>query len=188
MEWFEVDRAGLARVLERRGKAFLLFELVSNTPRGPGVRGDSPADSRRRVRARQEPVRVPAGRGLGTEPHAGARGARAAGGIGHAEPDHQSRRLRVGTHGAGHRGGLPAARNAGDLGDQSHRLGLITLKHAGRLKKAIAEYREIFLAIEARDPNRAEAAMRKHLRADCDVAVRDAMPAGHTQSRLRARR
>lgn len=30
MEWFEVDRVGLAKVLERRGKAFLLFELVSN--------------------------------------------------------------------------------------------------------------------------------------------------------------
>ncbi|MBI2770491.1 MAG: hypothetical protein HYX47_12770 [Burkholderiales bacterium] len=30
MNWFEVDRAGLAKVLERRGKGFLLFELVGN--------------------------------------------------------------------------------------------------------------------------------------------------------------
>lgn len=30
MGWFEVDREGLAKVLERRGKAFVLSELVSN--------------------------------------------------------------------------------------------------------------------------------------------------------------
>src|SRR3990172_1784245 len=28
--WFEVDRAGLAKLVERRGKAFLLYELISN--------------------------------------------------------------------------------------------------------------------------------------------------------------
>lgn len=30
MQWFEVDKQGLAKVLERKGKAFVLFELVSN--------------------------------------------------------------------------------------------------------------------------------------------------------------
>jgi hypothetical protein len=30
MNWFEVDRAGLAKLLERRGKEFALFELISN--------------------------------------------------------------------------------------------------------------------------------------------------------------
>ena len=29
--WFEVDKAGLAAVLERRGKAYALFELISNS-------------------------------------------------------------------------------------------------------------------------------------------------------------
>jgi hypothetical protein len=30
MGWFDVDKAGLANILERRGKAFALFELVAN--------------------------------------------------------------------------------------------------------------------------------------------------------------
>lgn len=30
MQWFEVDKQGLAKILERKGKAFVLFELVSN--------------------------------------------------------------------------------------------------------------------------------------------------------------
>jgi hypothetical protein len=30
MDWFTVDKEGLAKVLERRGKAFVLFELMSN--------------------------------------------------------------------------------------------------------------------------------------------------------------
>jgi hypothetical protein len=30
MNWFEVDRAGLAKLLERRGKAFAVFEIISN--------------------------------------------------------------------------------------------------------------------------------------------------------------
>ena len=29
--WFEVDKKGLAKILERRGKAFALFELIQNT-------------------------------------------------------------------------------------------------------------------------------------------------------------
>jgi len=28
--WFEVDKQGLAKILERRGKEFALFELVQN--------------------------------------------------------------------------------------------------------------------------------------------------------------
>jgi hypothetical protein len=30
MDWFTVDKAGLAAILERRGKAFALAELISN--------------------------------------------------------------------------------------------------------------------------------------------------------------
>jgi hypothetical protein len=30
MDWFEVDRTGLAKLLERRGKEFALFEIISN--------------------------------------------------------------------------------------------------------------------------------------------------------------
>ena len=30
MNWFDVDRAGLAKLLERRGKAFAVFEIISN--------------------------------------------------------------------------------------------------------------------------------------------------------------
>lgn len=30
MNWFEVDRTGLAKLLERRGKAFAVFEILSN--------------------------------------------------------------------------------------------------------------------------------------------------------------
>lgn len=30
MEWFSVDRKGLAQLLERKGKSFVLFELVQN--------------------------------------------------------------------------------------------------------------------------------------------------------------
>jgi len=30
MEWFTVDKAGLAKLLERRGKEFIVFELVQN--------------------------------------------------------------------------------------------------------------------------------------------------------------
>src|ERR1035441_2731741 len=30
MQWFDVDKAGLAKVLARKGKEFVLFELVQN--------------------------------------------------------------------------------------------------------------------------------------------------------------
>jgi hypothetical protein len=35
--WFEVDKAGLARILERKGKEFALFELIQNAWDEPGV-------------------------------------------------------------------------------------------------------------------------------------------------------
>src|SRR5438093_11620731 len=35
--WFEVDRQGLAQILERKGKEFALFELVQNGWDEPGV-------------------------------------------------------------------------------------------------------------------------------------------------------
>src|ERR1039458_8950790 len=35
--WFEVDRQGLARLLERKGKEFILFELIQNGWDEPGV-------------------------------------------------------------------------------------------------------------------------------------------------------
>jgi hypothetical protein len=36
-EWFEIDRRGLGQVLARRGKAFAVFELMSNAWDEPGV-------------------------------------------------------------------------------------------------------------------------------------------------------
>src|SRR5438093_6429943 len=35
--WFEVDKQGLAKILERRGKEFTLFELIQNAWDEPGV-------------------------------------------------------------------------------------------------------------------------------------------------------
>ena len=35
--WFEVDKQGLAKILERKGKEFALFELVQNCWDEPGV-------------------------------------------------------------------------------------------------------------------------------------------------------
>src|SRR5207249_4486230 len=35
--WFEVDKQGLAKILERRGKEFALFELIQNGWDEPGV-------------------------------------------------------------------------------------------------------------------------------------------------------
>ena len=35
--WFEVDKLGLAQILERKGKEFALFELVQNAWDEPGV-------------------------------------------------------------------------------------------------------------------------------------------------------
>ena len=37
MAWFDVDKEGLAQLLERRGKAFVVMELVSNAWDEPGV-------------------------------------------------------------------------------------------------------------------------------------------------------
>lgn len=37
MKWFDVDKAGLAKILERRGVCFALWELVSNGLDAPGV-------------------------------------------------------------------------------------------------------------------------------------------------------
>ena len=36
-DWFEVDKDGLAQILERKGKEFALFELVQNAWDEPGV-------------------------------------------------------------------------------------------------------------------------------------------------------
>src|SRR5438876_6624914 len=35
--WFEVDKQGLAKLLERKGKEFALFELIQNGWDEPGV-------------------------------------------------------------------------------------------------------------------------------------------------------
>src|SRR5437762_12841988 len=35
--WFEVDKEGLAKILERKGKEFALFELIQNAWDEPGV-------------------------------------------------------------------------------------------------------------------------------------------------------
>ncbi len=36
-DWFEVNKHGLAKILERRGKEFTLFELIQNAWDEPGV-------------------------------------------------------------------------------------------------------------------------------------------------------
>src|SRR6266699_1770239 len=36
-EWFKVDKQGLAKILERKGKEFALFELIQNAWDEPGV-------------------------------------------------------------------------------------------------------------------------------------------------------
>jgi hypothetical protein len=35
--WFEVDKEGLARILERKGKEFTLFDLIQNAWDEPGI-------------------------------------------------------------------------------------------------------------------------------------------------------
>ena len=35
--WFEVDKQGLAKILERKGKEFVVFELLQNSWDEPGV-------------------------------------------------------------------------------------------------------------------------------------------------------
>jgi hypothetical protein len=37
--WFEVDKQGLAKILERKGKEFVVFELIQNSWDEPGVTG-----------------------------------------------------------------------------------------------------------------------------------------------------
>lgn len=37
MNWFEIDKAGLAKILARKGKEFILFELIQNAWDEPGV-------------------------------------------------------------------------------------------------------------------------------------------------------
>lgn len=46
MDWFTVDKAGLAKLLEKKGKAFALFELIQNA-------WDTDA---RKVRVKVEPI------------------------------------------------------------------------------------------------------------------------------------
>ncbi|MES2940747.1 MAG: GntR family transcriptional regulator [Pseudomonadota bacterium] len=69
------------------------------------------------------------------------------------------------------------------LSDQSHRLGLITLRHKGQLELALSEHRRILEALEKRDPDLAEKRMREHLARDYETAMAAALPAG---SRRRA--
>jgi DNA-binding GntR family transcriptional regulator len=73
----------------------------------------------------------------------------------------------------------------GQLGDQVHRFGLMTLRH-GRAERALAEHGEIIQAILARDGARAETLMRAHLRTDRDMALRITLPAGFTAAETAA--
>jgi len=41
--WFEVNKQGLAKILERKGKEFALFELIQNTWDEPGATSFPPA-------------------------------------------------------------------------------------------------------------------------------------------------
>ena len=36
--WFEIDKQGLAKILERKGKEFVVFELLQNCWDEPGVK------------------------------------------------------------------------------------------------------------------------------------------------------
>src|SRR3954471_7125289 len=50
--WFEVDKQGLAKILERKGKEFALLELIQNAWDEPGVsRVSASLEYRRRNRA-----------------------------------------------------------------------------------------------------------------------------------------
>lgn len=69
------------------------------------------------------------------------------------------------------------ARFMGQLGDQVHRFGLLTLRQ-GRAPRALEEHGRIIDAILARDGAAAEALMRDHLRADRDMALRAILPSG----------
>lgn len=63
------------------------------------------------------------------------------------------------------------------LADQTHRFGLLTLRH-GRAETAILEHGDIIAAICAGDGVLAAARMRAHLSADRDMALSLILPAG----------
>ena len=71
----------------------------------------------------------------------------------------------------------------GELGDQVHRFGLLTLRH-GRAGSALAEHGEIIAALVRKDSEAAEALMRAHLRADRDIALRATLPTGFSAVEL----
>lgn len=71
----------------------------------------------------------------------------------------------------------------GQLGDQVHRFGLLTLRH-GRAEAALAEHGEIIAALVRKDSQAADALMRAHLRADRDIALRVILPAGFPTAEL----
>ena len=64
----------------------------------------------------------------------------------------------------------------GQLGDQVHRCGLMTLRH-GRAAPALAEHGAIIEALATGQSDEAEALMRTHLRADRDMVLRLTLPA-----------
>jgi DNA-binding GntR family transcriptional regulator len=70
-----------------------------------------------------------------------------------------------------------------ELSDQVHRFGLLTLRH-GRADSALAEHGGIISALLRKDADAAEDLMRTHLRADRDMALRVALPAGFDAAAL----
>jgi len=64
----------------------------------------------------------------------------------------------------------------GQLSDQVHRFGLLTLRN-GRAGPAIAEHGTIIEAMVSGDGAEAENLMRRHLRADRDMVLRVTLPA-----------
>jgi DNA-binding GntR family transcriptional regulator len=62
-------------------------------------------------------------------------------------------------------------RMLGQLEDESRRLSHLTFRSGGRLEAALREHQEIVEALCGRDAERAQAAMRAHLRADRDAAL-----------------
>ena len=71
----------------------------------------------------------------------------------------------------------------GELGDQVHRFGLLTLRH-GRAGSALSEHGEIIAALVRKDSEAAVALMRAHLRADRDIALRATLPTGFSPADL----
>lgn len=63
----------------------------------------------------------------------------------------------------------------GQLSDQVHRFGLLTLRN-GRVGPALAEHGEIIEAMVRGESDRAELLMRLHLRADRDMVLRLILP------------